>query len=126
MDSPSAIVVYLLGICAPLGWISFFCINKAQGASSKLVRTGIEVLLLLYCCYCSFEIKRIFGGKSVSCHCMCGWSLPFFTEVTCIYVHNLLIAYGFIAKIDNKLIIILIGKVLFNKFIGHLFALMHV
>ena len=50
----------------------------------------------------------------------------FFTEVTCICVHNLLIACGFVAKIDNKLIIILIGKVLFNKFIGHLFPLMHV
>ena len=60
------------------------------------------------------------------CHCICGSSFPFFTEVTCIYVHNLLIACGFIAKIDNKLIIILIGKVLFNNFIGHLFPLMHV
>ena len=30
------------------------------------------------------------GGKTVSCHCMCGWALPFFTEVTYIYVHNLL------------------------------------
>ena len=50
----------------------------------------------------------------------------FFTEVTCIYFHNLLIACGFIAKIDNKIIIILIGKVIFNDFIGHLFPLMHV
>ena len=50
----------------------------------------------------------------------------FFTKVTCMYVHNLLIVCRFIAKIDNKLIIILIGKVLFNKFIGHLFPLMHV
>ena len=50
----------------------------------------------------------------------------FFTEVTCICVHNLLIACGFVAKIDNKLIIILIGNVFFNKFIGHLFPLMHV
>ena len=42
------------------------------------VRTGIEVLLLFYCCYCSFEIKRSFGGKTVLCYCMCGWSLPLF------------------------------------------------
>ena len=53
----------------------------------------------------------------VSCHCMCGC----FTEVTCIYVHNLLIVCGFIAKIDNKFIIILIGKEFVNKFISHLF-----
>ena len=49
MDSPSVVVVYLIGSCTPLGWVSFFCINKAQAASSKLVKTGIEVLLLLYC-----------------------------------------------------------------------------
>ena len=53
-------------------------------------------------------------------------SIAIFNEVTCIYVHNLLIVCGFIAKIDNKIIIILIGKVLFNKFIGHFFPLMHV
>ena len=47
--------------------------------------------------------------------------MPCFTEVTCIYVHNLLIVCGFIAKIDNKFIIILIGKKFVNKFIGHLF-----
>ena len=52
------------------------------------------------------------------CHC--------FTEVTCICVHDLLIACRSVVKIDNKLIIILVGKVLFNKFIGHLFPLMHV
>ena len=50
----------------------------------------------------------------------------FSTKVTCICVQNLLINCGFVAKIDNKLIMILIGKVLFNKFIGHLFSLMHV
>ena len=49
----------------------------------------------------------------------------FFTKVTYICVHNLLISCGFIAKIDNKLIIILIGEVVFNKFIGDLFPLMH-
>ena len=49
-----------------------------------------------------------------------------FTKVTCICVHNLLIACGFIVKIDNKLIIILIGKMLFNKFIDHILPLMHV
>ena len=47
--------------------------------------------------------------------------MPCFTEVTYIYVHNLLIVYGFIAKIDNKFSIILIVKLLVNKFIGHLF-----
>ena len=52
MDSPSAIVVYLLGICAPRAGSPIFCINKAQITSSKLVRTGIEVLFLLYHCYC--------------------------------------------------------------------------
>ena len=52
------------------------------------------------------------------CHC--------FTKVTCIRVHDLLIACRSVVKIDNKLIIILIGKVLFNKFIGHFFPLMHV
>ena len=50
----------------------------------------------------------------------------FFTEVTCIYVHNLPIVCGFIPKFDNKLIIILIGKEIFSKFIVHLFPLMHV
>ena len=50
----------------------------------------------------------------------------FFTEVTCICVHDLLIACRSIVKIDNMLIIILVGKVLFNKFIGNLFNLMHV
>ena len=48
-------------------------------------------------------------------------SIAMFTEVTCIYVHNLLFSCGFIAKIDNKFIIILIGKEFVNKFIGHLF-----
>ena len=57
----------------------------------------------------------------MSCHYMCGLALPCFTEVTYIYVHNLLIVYGFIAKIDNNFIIILIGKEFVNKFIGHLF-----
>ena len=62
----------------------------------------------------------------VSCHCICGWTLPCFSKVACIYVHNLLIICGFIAKIDNNTIIILIGKDIFNKFIGDLFPLMHV
>ena len=42
-------------------------------------------------------------------------------KVTYIYVHNFLIVCGFIAKIDNKFIIILIRKELVNKFIVHLF-----
>ena len=50
----------------------------------------------------------------------------YFTELTCICVHDLLIAYRSVAKIDNKLIIISIEKVIFNNFIGHLFPLMHV
>ena len=50
----------------------------------------------------------------------------YFTEVTCICVHDLLIAYRFVVKIDNNLIIILIGKEIFINFIGHLFPLMHV
>ena len=50
----------------------------------------------------------------------------FFIEVTCIYVHDLLIACRSIVKIDNKLIIILIGKVFFKKFIGHIFPSIHV
>ena len=50
----------------------------------------------------------------------------YFTEVTCICVHDLLIACRSVVNIDNKLIIILVGKVFFNKFIGHLFPLMHV
>ena len=66
------------------------------------------------------EARRCCAIVCVDDHC------HFFTEVTYICVHNLLIACGSIAKIDNKLIIILIGKVLFNKFIGHLFPLMHV
>ena len=110
-----------LGIAPPWDGSLVFCINKAQDASSKLVRIGIEVLFLLYCCYYSFEIKRIFGGKTVSCHCMCRWALPWFTEVTCIYVYNLLIVCGFIAKIDNEFIIIFIGKEFVNNFIVHLF-----
>ena len=40
--------------------------------------------------------------------------------------HFLLIACRSVVKIDNKLIIILIGKVILNKFIGHIFPLMHV
>ena len=107
-----------LGFVPPWAGSPIFCINKAQAASSKLVRTGIEVLLLLYYCYCSFEIKIRFGGKTVLCHCMWGWSLPFFTELTCIYVHNLLIACGFNVKIGNKLIIILIGNVLFSNLLA--------
>ena len=50
----------------------------------------------------------------------------YFTVVTCICVHDLLIACRSIVKIDNKLIIILVEKVLFNKFIEHLFPLMYV
>ena len=50
----------------------------------------------------------------------------FFVEVTCICVRDLLIACRSIVKIDNKLIIILIENVLFNKFICHRFPLMHV
>ena len=46
--------------------------------------------------------------------------MPCFTEVTCIYVHNLIV-FGFIAKIDNKFIITFIGMEFVNKFIGHLF-----
>ena len=65
-------------LCPPWAGSLVFCLNKAQATSFKIVRTGIEVLFLLYCCYCSFEIKRSFGGKTVLCHCMCGWSLPFF------------------------------------------------
>ena len=52
------------------------------------------------------------------CHC--------FTEVTCICVHDLLIASRSIVKIDNKIIIILVGKVLFNNFLRNLFPLMHI
>ena len=50
MDSPSAIVVYLLGICAPWAGSPIFCINKAQDASSKLVRVRLKGFLLQYCC----------------------------------------------------------------------------
>ena len=50
----------------------------------------------------------------------------YFTEVTYICVQFLLFSCRSVVKIDNKLIIILIGKVLFNKFINHLFPLMHV
>ena len=50
----------------------------------------------------------------------------YFTEVTYICIHFLLIACRSVVKVDNMLIIILIGKVIFNKFIGYLFPLMHV
>ena len=50
----------------------------------------------------------------------------YFTEVTCICVHDLLIACRSVVKIDNMIIIILIGKVPFNKFVDHLLPLMHV
>ena len=66
------------------------------------------------------EATRCCAIVCVDDHC------HFFTEGTCICVQNLLIACGFVAKTDNKLIIILIGKLIFNKFIGHLFPLMHV
>ena len=66
------------------------------------------------------EERRCYAIVCVDDHC------HFFTKVTCIYVHNLLISCGFVVKIDNKLIIILIGKVLFNNFIDHLLPLMHV
>ena len=57
----------------PLSRWPVFCIYPGTTSSSKLVRIGIEVLLLFYCCYSSFEIKKSFGGKMVWCHCMCGW-----------------------------------------------------
>ena len=54
------------------------CIYPGTTSSSKVVRAGIEVVLLLYCCNYAFEIKKSFGGKTVWCHCMCGWLLSLF------------------------------------------------
>ena len=62
----------------PPGLDLIFCIYLGTTSSSKLVRTGIEVLLLFDCCNSSFEIKKIFGGNMVWCHYMCGWLLPLF------------------------------------------------
>ena len=42
----------------PLGWISFFCINKAQAASSKLVRVGLRS-----CCHCNTAIYLLWIKK---------------------------------------------------------------
>ena len=50
--------VSLLVICAPWARSPVFAINKAHITSSKLVRTGIEVLLLLYCCYCLLFLNK--------------------------------------------------------------------
>ena len=65
--------------CAPpwAGWPAN-CIYPGTASSSRLVRTGIEVLLLLYCCNSAFEIRKSFGGSTVWCHYMCGWLLPLF------------------------------------------------
>ena len=73
IDSPSAVVVCLLGICAPLGWISFFCINKAQITSSKLVRTRIEVLLLLYCVIVYYSRIKKLWRQDLWCNALHVW-----------------------------------------------------
>ena len=65
-------------LCPPWAGSPRFCIYPSTAASSKLVRIGIEVLLLLYYFYSWFEINKSFGGKTVLCHCMCGWLLPLF------------------------------------------------
>ena len=49
-----------LGFAPPWLGSPIFCINKAQDASSKLVRIGIEVLLLFY-----YVIVYYFGIKKI-------------------------------------------------------------
>ena len=70
MDSPSATMVYLLGICAPWAGSPFFCINKAQAASSNLVRAGLRS-----CCHCNstiFFIVNQEGLEAILCSaCVC-------------------------------------------------------
>ena len=68
----------------------------------------------------ALEARRYCAIVCVDDHCHC------FTKVTCISVHDLLTICRSIVKIDNKLIMILIGNLLFNKFIHYLFPLMHV
>ena len=47
MDSPSADLMCLLGICAPLGLdVLFFVYILAEAPSSKLVRVGLKGLIL--------------------------------------------------------------------------------
>ena len=66
------------GFAPPWAGSLVFCIYPGTASSSKLVRTGIEVLMLLYCCNSAFEIKKSFGGNTVWLHYMCGWLLPLF------------------------------------------------
>ena len=79
MDNPLADFIWFHeDLHPPWARSHVFCIYPGTASSSKRVRIGIELLLLLYCCYSSFEIKKRFGGNTVWCHCMFGWLLPLF------------------------------------------------
>ena len=55
MDSPSADFIWFHeDLHPPWAGSPVFCIYPSIASSSKLVRTGIDVLLLLYCCNSSF------------------------------------------------------------------------
>ena len=50
-----------------------FCINRAQITSSKLVRTGIEVLLLLYCVIVYYSGIKKLWRQDLWCNALHVW-----------------------------------------------------
>ena len=127
MDSPSAYLVNLLEICTPprLDGMYFVYIQGQPPLPSELE------LGLRCCCYCTIAIVHLKLREYLEARWCCAIACVddychYFTEVTCICVQFLLIACRSIVKIDNKIITILIGKVLFNKFIDYHSTWMHV
>ena len=52
-----------------------FCINKDQITSSKLIRTGIEVLLLLYCVIVYYSGIKKLWRQYLWCNALHGWMM---------------------------------------------------
>ena len=63
-----------LGFVPPLVGSPIFCINQAQAASSKLVRTRIEVLFPLYCIVYYSGINKLWR-KDLWCNSLHVWML---------------------------------------------------
>ena len=73
MDSPLADLMCLLGICTPLGLdLLVFVYIQAQLPLPSGVRTGIEVLLLLYCIVYYSGIKNLWR-KYLWCNALHVW-----------------------------------------------------
>ena len=73
MDSPSTALVYLFGICAPWDGSPIFSINQSQITSSKQVRTGIEVLLFLYCVIVYYSGIKKLWSQNLWCNALHVW-----------------------------------------------------